>query len=339
MFTVKNNAKKPITGVKAAVRELTAKHKHEINDKLNENTYEGFIRRIFYYSIVLLIAITAIRIYFLWLDVYSYSHPAVFQAQSSTYAEEIPFEGVLLWEESLIYASSSGTISYPSINPRRVRKGGLICSINGSALNSPEAGYFSPALDGYEGNWNYSDLWPGTSPLPSPPRAATIPNGTYVQAKQPIGKLIIQPQELRAIAWVDSTPSLNQDIDRGRIKIKRNDSDWGLWAEIRTKTVISKRIKLYVTLPFFTPEMTENRTFSWKINIGDRNGIYVPNSSVIFKTGVMGVYIIKGNEAIFKEVEAFHADEDNFFITSGVAPGDMLILDAGKAREGQVNVW
>jgi hypothetical protein len=96
---------------------------------------------------------------------------------------------------------------------------------------------------------------------------------------------------------------------------------------------------VYVTLPFFTPEMVETRTFSWKINAGEQNGIYVPNSSVIFKDGVMGVYMIKRNEAIFRKVEAFHADEDNFFITSGVIPGDMLILDASKAREGLVNVW
>ena len=335
MLTAKHTAKKTNTEVKTSKRKLAAKY----NDKAIENVYEGFIKRFFYYGFVLLLAITAFRIYFLWLDVYSYSHPAIFQAQSGIYAEEIPFEGVLLWEESLIYASNSGTISYQSINPRRVRKGEPLCSINGSAINSPEAGYFLPALDGYEENWNYSDLWPGTSPLPSPPRALTIPNGTYVEAKQPIGKLIIQPQELRAIAWVDSTPSLMQDIDRGRIRIKRGESDWGLWAEVRTKTIISQKIKIYVTLPFFTPEMTERRTFSWKINIGDRNGIYVPNSSVIFRAGVMGVYIVKGNDAIFKEVEAFYADEDNFFITSGVTPGDMLIVDADKAREGQVNVW
>jgi hypothetical protein len=220
-----------------------------------------------------------------------------------------------------------------------VRKGEFLCSINGIALNSPEAGYFSPALDGYEGAWSYSDLWPGTSPLPSPPKAIPIPNGTRVDTKQPIGKLISQPQELRAIAWVDVTPSLKQDIDRSRIRIKQNENDWGLWAEIRTKAIISQKTKIYATLPFFTPEMIENRTFSWKIRAGDRNGIYVPNSSVIFRDGVMGVYIIKGNEAIFKKVEAFHADEDNFFITSGVFPGDMLILDAFRAREGQVNIW
>ncbi|MCL2147019.1 MAG: hypothetical protein FWH52_04335, partial [Synergistaceae bacterium] len=83
----------------------------------------------------------------------------------------------------------------------------------------------------------------------------------------------------------------------------------------------------------------ESRTFSWKISAGEQNGIYVPNSSVIFKDGVMGVYIVNGNEAIFKEIEAFHADEDNIFITSGIIPGDMLIIDATRAREGQVNVW
>ncbi|MCL1941182.1 MAG: hypothetical protein FWG09_04495 [Synergistaceae bacterium] len=324
---------------KAAARKLAAKDKHGENGKAIENNYEDQIRRFFYYGIVLLISGAAFIIYFSWLDSYIYSHPAVFQANSGTYAQEIPFEGVLLWEEELIYASGPGTVSYPSLKPRRVRKGELLCNINGKALNSPDAGYFIPALDGYEGNWKYSELWPGTSPLPSPPRASAIQNGTYIEARHPVGKLIPHPQELRAIAWVDYTQPLMQDIDRGRVKIKRNENDWGLWAEVRTKIQISQKIKLYVTLPFFTPEMTEARTFSWKINIGDRNGIYVPNSSVIFRNGVMGVYIIKGNEAIFKEVEAFHADEDNFFITSGVIPGDMLILDAGKAREGQVNVW
>jgi len=339
VLTTNNTVKKLKTDRKADFKKTTAKDKHGDNDKANKSAYEDLTRRFVYYGIIFLIALTAFRMYFLWLDAYRHLHPAVFQAESGMYAEEIPFEGVLLWEENLIFASNSGTISFPSSIPRRVRKGELLCKINEKALNSPDAGYFLPALDGFEGSWNYSDLWPGTAPLPSPARASAIPNGSYIENKQPIGKLITQPQELRAIAWVDATPSLKQDIDRGRIRIKRNDNDWGVWAEIRTKNVISQKIKLYVTLPFFTPEMAEMRTFSWKINVGDRNGIYVPNSSVIFKDGVMGVYIVKGNEAIFKEVEAFLADEDNFFITSGVTPGDMLILDAGKAREGQVNVW
>jgi hypothetical protein len=322
---------------KKAKKTQAAKDGHE--DRASNIIYGSLIARFFYYSIVLLISIIAFKLYFFWLDAYKYSHPDVFQAESGVYAEEIPFEGVLLWDESIIYASTSGAVAYPSSEPRRVRKGELLCRINGNALNSPEAGYFLPALDGYEREWNYSDLWPGTSPLPSPPKASPIPNGTHVDTKQPIGKLIPLPQELRAIAWIDVTPSLKRDIDRSRIRIKRNENDWGLWAEIRTKAIISQRTKLYVTLPFFTPEMTEMRTFSWKIYVGEQNGIYVPNSSVIFKDGVMGVFIIKGNEAAFRKVEAFHVDEDNFFINSGVIPGDVLILDAGKAREGEVSIW
>jgi hypothetical protein len=322
---------------RASIKILAAKEKHK--HEITENIYERVFKRVFYYVTVLLIAIIVYKIYFYWLDAYRYANPAVFQTESGIYAEEIPFEGVLLWEERLIFASTAGAISYPSLSPRRVRKGELLCSINGVAQNSPDAGYFCPALDGYEDNWNYSLLWPGTSPLPSPPKATPILNGTHVDIKQPIGKIIPQPQELRAIAWIDVTPTLEQDIKRSRIKVRRIENDWGLWAEIRTKTVISQKTKIYVTLPFFTPEMAESRTFSWKISAGEQNGIYVPNSSVIFKDGVMGVYVIKGNEAIFSEVEAFHVDEYNFFITSGIIPGDMLIIDATRAREGQVNVW
>jgi len=324
-------------GKRAAIKVSAAKHGHK--EQITENIYERVLKRSFYYATVLLIAIMAFKIYFYWLDTYRHTHPAVFQTESGVYAEEIPFEGVLLWEERLIYASTSGPVSYPSLSPRRVRKGELLCSINGVAQNSPDAGYFCPAIDGYEGDWTYAFLWPGTSPLPSPPKATPMPNGTQVYNMQPIGKLIPQPQELRAIAWIDVTPSLEKDFERSRIKVKRIENDWGLWAEIRTKAIISQKTKIYVTLPFFTPEMVESRTFSWKISAGEQNGIYVPNSSVIFKDGVMGVYIVNGNEAIFKEIEAFHADEDNIFITSGIIPGDMLIIDATRAREGQVNVW
>ena len=330
--------KKPKSASKrATIKVLAAKEGYK--KEITENIYERVFKRVFYYVTVLLIAIMAFKIYFFWLDTYRYAHPAVFQTESGVYAEEIPFEGVLLWEERIVYASTAGAITYPSQTTRRVRKGELLCSVNGVAQNSPDAGYFCPALDGYEGDWNYSLLWPGTSPLPSPPKATPIPNGTYVDNKQPIGKLIPQPQELRAIAWIDVTPSLERDFNRSRIKVKQIENDWGLWAEIRTKVIISQKTKIYVTLPFFTPEMAETRTFSWKISAGEQNGIYVPNSSVIFRDGVMGVYIIKGNEAIFREVEAFHVDEDNIFITSGIIPGDMLIIDATRAREGQVNVW
>ena len=337
MHTIININKTKSTARKDASRKLTAKGKYK--DAASKNAFVSLIVRVFYYTVVLIILIAASRIYFLWFDNYIHSRPDVFQATSGVYTEEIPFEGVLLWDENIIYASTSGVISYPSLQPRRVRRGEILCSINNIAVNSPGAGYFLPALDGYENNWSYSSLWPGTSPLPYPSKASPIPNGTRVENKQPIGKLIPMPQELRAIAWIDVTPSLNRDIDRNRVKIKRNENDWGLWAEIRTKTMISQRTKLYVTLPFFTPEMTEMRTFSWKIYVGEQNGIYVPNSSVIFKNGVLGVYIIKGNEASFNQVEAFHVDEESFFISSGVIPGDMLILNASKAREGEVNVW
>ena len=330
-----NSEKYRKTGGKTVAGKPAAKDDHGET----ESIYVILIKRFLYYAMVLLIVITAFKMYFLWLDAYRYSHPAVYQVESGGYSEEIPFKGVLLWEENLIHATTSGVVSYTSLQPRRVRKGELLCRINGSAINSSEAGYFIPALDGYEENWNYSDLWLEASSLPSPTRAVYIPNETYVNKDQPIGKLIPQPQELRAIAWIDITPSLKQDLDRNRIRIKRSENDWGLWAEVRTMSIVSQKAKIYVTLPFFTPDMTEMRSFSWFINVGDRNGIYVSNSSVIFRDGVMGVYVVKGNKAIFKEVEAFHADEDNFFVTSGVIPGDILILDASKAREGQVNVW
>lgn len=307
--------------------------------KSNAPKKESVFRKIFYYSFVLLITFAAVRFYLYWLDSYRYSHPTVFQTEAGVYTEELPFEGVLLWNERVIIAPTTGKISLSTAEPRRVRKNEILCSIAGIAVRAPTAGYFIPAVDGLEEDWSYARIWTGTSSLPNVPEVTPVPNGSYIDSKQVIGKIIPHPQELRAVAWIDLTPSLKQDIDRRRVRVKRKDGEWGAWAEIRTTEVVSQRVKMYVSLPFFTPDMLKRRSFAWRIVVGDRHGLYVPNSAVIFRGGVMGVYVVRGNEATFRQVEAFHADEENFFITSGVTPGDLVILNAESAREGQVNIW
>lgn len=308
--------------------------------KKNQTSAIGHIfRKIFYYSIVAMIAYAAYSTYFFWFDTYNYSHPRVMQTESGVYTEELPFDGVLLWNERIIHSQAAGKLNLPSPGARRVRKSEPLCSVGVSAIRSPGAGYFIPGLDGFEGKWSYSKLWTGTSSLPVTNPVNLMKNGANIEAKQAIGKLIPQPQELRAIAWIDLTPSLQRDIDKRRIRIKRKEDEWGIWAEIRTTETVAQRAKIYLSLPFFSPDMLKQRSFSWKVVVGERHGVYVPNSSVILRDGEMGIYIVRRNEAIFKKIEAFHVDEDNFFITSGITPGDLIIIDANRAREGQVNIW
>ena len=302
----------------------------------------GLPQRILNYSIMLFIFLMGYRVYSAWYYEYADSHPQIIEAVTTNYSEEQPLDGILLWDEQLIYATKDGILTYPSPRPRMAAKGEILAAIDGSAIYAPYPAYFYPALDGQEGNWFYSKLWPDFAPYPEFEDAKLIENGTYLHRGDPIGKLVPQPQTLRCIAYLDTTPSLERALrnkNSPSVRIRTENEGKERKAEAVAVKSSGQKLKVYLRLPFFPPGMLRSRKFSASVVTDIQKGIMVPDTAVITRDGKNKVFILQGNSPILQDVEGFPADEDNFFIEKGVRHGDKLILDAGRIKDEHERIW
>ncbi|MDR1377824.1 MAG: hypothetical protein LBJ36_02070 [Synergistaceae bacterium] len=296
------------------------------------------MKKIVYYLTILTLGLGVVKVYILWLDNYNALHPDVVQAMAMGYVEELPLEGILIWDEDIIITPRDGVLTYPSPLPRRVAKGEAVAAVDGVAIKASVTGYFFPALDGLEGRWVYSQLWPASSRLTSR-EVRLLENGSHLNKGDPVGKLVPQPQDLRCIAYLDKTLSLERDMRRGFIDIKTEPYGKSFQAVIRASDNVGQKAKVYITLPFFPPEALRSRSFFCSVLTGDRHGVSLPESAVIVREGKLGVFMVQGSVTEFTEVEGFPAGEGNFFITKGVVPGNVVLLYANNAKEGVIRLW
>ena len=289
------------------------------------------IQQLIYLSILTVIFILGYHVYHVWYENYKLSHPQIIEAITISYNEEQPLEGILLWDEQLIYAPQDGLLTYPSPRPRMTAKGEILAALDGRAVYSPYPAYFYPALDGQEGNWVYPKLWPDFSPFPEFSNASLIENGTQLHRGDPIGKLVPQPQVLRCIAYLDRTPSLERTLrnkDDPYIRIKTEYEGKERKAEVVAAKVSGQKIKVYLRLPFFPPNVLKSRSFTASVVTAVEQGIMVPDTAVITKEGKNMVYVVQGNSPTLQIIEGFPADDKNFFIEKGIKHGSKLILNA-----------
>ena len=304
---------------------------------------KGLLQRIIYYSILLTIFSLGYKIYSLWYDNYRLSNPQFIDAITTNYSEEQPLNGILLWDEQLIYAPQNGILTYPSPRPRMVAKGEILAALDGVAVRAPYPAYFFPGLDGQEGNWVYAKLWPDFAPFPEFNNAELIENGTQLMRGEPIGKLIPQPQILRCIAYLDKTPSLEKSLNNAAATVRIRTEYEGKERKAEVVAVKSSgyKIKVYLRLPFFPPNVLRSRHFSASVVTDIQKGVMVPDTAVITQNGKNLVFLVEGNSPILHEVEGFPADDENFFIDSGVLPGNKLILNADtiNIKDASGRIW
>ncbi|MBQ3646104.1 MAG: hypothetical protein IJM82_05625 [Synergistaceae bacterium] len=304
---------------------------------------KGLLQRIIYYSILLTIFSLGYKIYSLWYDNYRLSNPQFIDAITTNYSEEQPLNGILLWDEQLIYAPQNGILTYPSPRPRMVAKGEILAALDGVAVRAPYPAYFFPGLDGQEGNWVYAKLWPDFAPFPEFNNAELIENGTQLMRGEPIGKLIPQPQILRCIAYLDKTPSLEKSLNNAAATVRIRTEYEGKERKAEVVAVKSSgyKIKVYLRLPFFPPNVLRSRHFSASVVTDIQKGVMVPDTAVITQNGKNLVFLVEGNSPILHEVEGFPADDENFFIESGVLPGNKLILNADtiNIKDASGRIW
>ena len=289
------------------------------------------IQRLLYFSLLTVIFMLGYRVYQSWYENYKFAHPQIIEAITTSYNEEQPLEGILLWDEQLIYAPNEGILTYPSPRPRMTAKGEMLAALDGRAVYAPYPAYFYPGLDGQEGSWVYPKLWPDFAPFPEFSNASLIENGTHLHRGDPIGKLVPQPQVLRCIAYLDRTPSLERALrnkDNPTIRIKTEYEGKERKADVVAAKVSGQKIKVYLRLPFFPPNVLRSRAFKASVVTSVEQGVMVPDTAVITKEGKNMVYVVQGNSPTLQAIEGFPADEQNFFIEKGVRHGSKLILNA-----------
>ncbi len=306
----------------------------------------GLPLRLAYYAVLVLIFMMGYRVYKLWYENYRLSHPQIIEAVTTNYSEEQPLEGILLWDEQLVYAPQDGILTYPTPRPRMAAKNEMLAALDGTAVRAPYPAYFFPALDGQEGNWVYPRLWPDFAPFPEFSEAKLIENGTMLSRGEAIGKLIPQPQVLRCIAYLDRTPSLERALrnkDNPTIRIRTEYEGKERKADVVAVKSSGQKLKVYLRLPFFPPSVLRSRAFTASVVTDVQKGVMVPDTAVITRGGKNMVFIVQGNSPELHEVEGFPADEENFFIEKGVQPGNRLILNADTINynfgDENIRIW
>jgi hypothetical protein len=298
---------------------------------------------IYFFSVAAIVVlwIVAFKSYF---EEYDSAHPEITWALPWVQVDTITASGVYLWNETRLAAPAGGTISFPSgAGPVRVAKGALVARIrNGSSfkdVRAPEEGYFLAGLDGLEGGWRYPTLWPGQDELPNAAPVTMARDGQSVKSGAAIGKIILQPQDLRFIGYADLSGNLEEDLASNKVMVKMDALDTPSHAQVRVYERVGHRVKMYLTVPWFPPDVTLSRNGEMIIEAGATAGVTVPESAVVMRSGYRGVFVMKGSSAVFSRVEGRSIGGGRYLVTKGVNLGDAVIVNGSSAREGRVRLW
>lgn len=300
--------------------------------------------KIFYvFAIVIILVVWgyAFRAYF---SHYDSMHPEIAWALPWVEVDSVIAKGVFLWNETKIPATSGGTVHFPKgLGPLRVPKGTVVARVSSGRtvydVKSPIEGYFVAGVDGMEGKWRYSMIWPGTKELPEVGEIKLLKDGSVIQKGAAVGKVIPQPQDLRFIGYADITDSLSKELALNKVTVKMDRLDTPSKAQVRVCDVIGYRVKLYLNMPWFPPNAVMSRNYNLIIEAGETSGVAVPESSVVKRKDIRGVFILRGSNAAFQPVKGRPISGGKFLVTEGIRLGDAVIVNGEGAREGKVKLW
>lgn len=300
--------------------------------------------RIFYIFAVAVIAAVWMYAFRSYFRHYDSLHPEITWALPWVQVDMVMSEGVFLWNEALVIAPRNGTVSYPlGSAPVRVQKGAVVAKLKSGQttydIKAATEGYFVAGLDGMEDRWRYASLWPGTSELPKASTVKIFKDGHSVKNGEALGKIIPQPQDLRFIGYANLTAELEKKLKSNRIMVKMDELDTPSRAHVRVYEAFGHRVKIYLGMPWFPPEMALSRNYRLIVESGESSGVIVPESAVTMRSGKTGAFVIRGSEAVFMEVEGRVIDGKRFLASDGIRLGDAVIVDADSAREGRVKLW
>jgi hypothetical protein len=315
-----------------------------VREKKEQRPEQKLGPKIIYFFSVAAVAVIWIVAFKSYFEEYDSAHPEITWALPWVQTDTMTASGVYLWNETRLTAPASGTVNFPSgAGPVRVGKGALLARVrNGSSLKdvrAPQEGYFLAGADGLEGSWRYPTLWPGQDELPNAAPVTMTRDGQKVKSGAVIGKIILQPQDLRFIGYADLTVKLEEDLASNKVMVKMDALDTPSHAQVRVYERVGHRVKMYLTVPWFPPDVTLSRNGDLIIEAGATAGVTVPESAVVMRNGFRGAFVMKGSEATFSKVGGRSIGGGRYLVTSGVNLGDAVIVNGSSAREGRVRLW
>ena len=206
-------------------------------------------------------------------------------------------------------------------------------------MRAPTQGIFLAAVDGKEGRWRYALLWPGQDELPPAPPVRWFRDGQSLKPRSPVGKVVDQPQEIRLLGYVDMVGTIPKGLEARRLAIRRDPDDTGSQGEVRVYENLGTRSKLYLGLPWITPDLVRSRGVVLQVEAGQMEGVSVPETALTTRGGRRGVFSVRGAQAIFQEVEGKAIGGGRFLVVKGLSLGDAVIVEGAHAREGRVQLW
>lgn len=289
-------------------------------------------------AVIAAVWIWAFREYF---SRYEYLHPDITWAVPGIETQIVKVDGLLLWKENVLLSPGNGNVTYPmGVGPVRVGRGAIVAVVGGRAVKAYQQGYFIAGKDGQESKWRYSYLWMADPKLYAQKfKAKTFQEGTPAARGQIIGKIIEQPQDLRFIGYMPLRGDIEEQIKRKKLRLKFDADDTDSYAAIRVTQKAGRRVKIYVTMPWFSPEMIVSRNYKLIIDAGQTEGALVPYSAIVEKDGRTGIYLIKGARVVFVPVEGRKIENNKFIVTKGIQVGDAVVADSSGAREGRIQLW
>ena len=250
-------------------------------------------------------------------------------------------DGLLLWNEELLHAPVDGSVTYPlGRGPARVAKGAVVAVVSGRAVTAPQAGYFIGGKDGRENKWRYSEIW-----MEEPKEFSEkitikyMESGSMVKGGDLIGKVVVQPQELRFIGFVPKNGNIEEQMDRKKLKVRIDKYDTVSTALVRVSMNTDKDIKIYVTMPWFPHTLITSRNYTLLVDAGETKGVSIPYSALLKKNGKIGVLAVRGIRIVFTPVEGRKTVDGRFMVTKGLLAGDAVAEKAAEAREGRIQLW
>ena len=296
--------------------------------------------------IAIIILGTAGGVYFLWSE-YNASEmlPTMVMPQYYLYEEEKEVRALLVWQERLLKSDVSGSLQLSGGGQvTAVAAGDIVATVLSRGKNftvkAPVRGYFVPALDGAEGKWLYGPLWAGSGVLPEAPTPEWIDDLSTLGGERIVGKLIDLPQKVKAIFYIDLTDTLMKALDKGTIGIKRapHSPKWPSKVRVSMKYDDAKA-KVVIDMPYFPMDMVPYRETSFLVCAEEIPGLAVPETAVVIRSGAYGVFELVGDRLTFKKVTGKPIAGSRFFISSGLSPGNPVIMDATNAKEKRVRLW
>ncbi len=296
-----------------------------------------------YWGLLVAILTGSVAAYAGWWSNFRAYRPEFSTAEPLTIQEKAPSRSVLLWSESVLASPMDGAVHYPfGVEPVRVAKGEVVAEVlSGSQkaiVRAQQSGYFIPGLDGLEGKWSFSDIWPGDGELPAGSSLRPKVEGTRVGRGKAIGKLVPQPQELRAIAYIEMDESVRRQIGKGVILFSI-EGERPQRARIRAVHDFGPKAKVYLTLPIFPVSIPFSRNKKIEFFHGEKKGVVLPESALLQKAGAMGVYAFASGKLEYRSVVGQPLPGGRFLVTNGLKAGDLVLSRASAGAERKVLLW